>query len=92
MPTGTEGGRTGRGANGSLTSEGGRPVRIATACSKVARWRSTAISEAYVVWSCVCAVMTSERAATPALYWFSAMLRLRLKPSTFSSSTRFSES
>ena len=28
----------------------------------------TAISEASVVWSCVCAVMTSERAATPALY------------------------
>ncbi len=52
----------------------------------------TAMAWAWVVWSCVWAVITSERAATPALYWFSVMARLFLKPSMFSLSTRWSES
>ncbi len=36
------------------------------------------MAEASVVWSWVCAVITSERAATPAAYWFWVIARLRL--------------
>ena len=78
MPTGTAGGRAASGATGRLSSEGGRPTRSAMACSKVARCRPTAMAWAWVVWSWVWAVITSERAATPALYWFSVIARLFL--------------
>ncbi len=87
IPTGTAGGLRPMPATGIDTSEGGRPIRVAMAFTYCTRVSRTAIAWASMVWTWVCAVITSERAATPAAYWFSVIASVFLKFSTFSSST-----
>jgi len=92
MPTGTPGGLRGMPATGIDTSEGGRPISVAMALTYCTRVSRTAMAWASMVCTWVCAVITSERAATPAAYWFSVIARVLLKFSTFSSSTFWRES
>ena len=87
MPAGTAGTRRPMGETAIDSSEGGRPIRVAMAFSNCTRVSRTEIAWAWIVWICVCAVITSERAATPAAYWFSVMASVRLKFSTLESRT-----
>ncbi len=84
---GVRGGSAVSGIGASEKLEAGTPIRVAIACSYCARAMPLLIAEACADCSCVCAWITSERAATPCAYWFWVSVSERWNEATVSSSS-----
>ncbi|AMU16403.1 hypothetical protein A3203_26525 [Burkholderia cenocepacia] len=85
--TGVIGGSAASGFGGSEKVDAGSPISVAIACSYCARATPLSICAACALCSCVCAWITSARAATPCAYWFCVSCSDRWYDCTVSSSS-----